>query len=76
LSAADIPRFGALGVIASMQPVHATSDGGWVGDRLGPARVEEGAYVWRKLLASGAALAVGTDVPVEDVDPIANYYAR
>ena len=58
-----------------MQPVHATSDGGWVGDRIGPARVEEGAYVWRKLLASGAALAVGTDVPVEDIDPIANYYA-
>jgi len=75
LSAADIPRFARLGVIASMQPVHATSDGGWVGDRLGPARIEEGAYVWRKLLASGAALAVGTDVPVEDLDPIANYYA-
>jgi len=75
LSAADIPRFARLGVIASMQPIHATSDGGWVGDRIGPARIEEGAYVWRKLLASGAALAVGTDVPVEDLDPIANYYA-
>ncbi|HEV8394555.1 MAG TPA: amidohydrolase [Vicinamibacterales bacterium] len=75
LNAADIPRFGAIGVIASMQPVHATSDGSWVGERIGPARLEEGAYVWRKLLASGAALAVGTDVPVEDVDPIANYYA-
>ena len=75
LNGADIPRFAALGVIASMQPVHATSDGSWVGDRLGPARLEEGAYVWRKLLASGAALAAGTDVPVEDVDPIANYYA-
>ena len=75
LNGADIPRFAALGVIASMQPVHATSDGSWVGDRLGPARLDEGAYVWRKLLASGAALAAGTDVPVEDVDPIANYYA-
>ena len=75
LNGADIPRFAALGVIASMQPVHATSDGSWVGDRLGPARLEEGAYVWRKLLASGAALAAGTDVPVEDLDPIANYYA-
>ena len=75
LNAADIPRFGALGVIASMQPVHATSDGPWVGERLGPGRIEEGAYVWRKLLASGASLAFGTDVPVEDVDPIANYYA-
>ena len=75
LNGADIPRFAALGVIASMQPVHATSDGSWVGDRLGPARLDEGAYVWRKLLASGAALAAGTDVPVEDVDPIASYYA-
>jgi hypothetical protein len=75
LSATDIPRFAALGVIASMQPIHATSDGTWVPDRIGPARVEEGAYVWRKLLASGAALAVGTDVPVEDVDPLANFYA-
>ena len=75
LNGADIPRFAALGVIASMQPVHATSDGSWVGDRLGPARLEEGAYVWWKLLASGASLAAGTDVPVEDVDPIANYYA-
>ena len=75
LSATDIPRFAALGVIASMQPIHATSDGTWVPDRIGPARVEEGAYVWRKLLASGAALAAGTDVPVEDVDPLANFYA-
>jgi predicted amidohydrolase YtcJ len=75
LHAADIPRFAALDVIASMQPVHATSDGGWVGDRLGTARVDEGAYVWRKLLASGAALAAGTDVPVEDIDPIANFHA-
>ena len=75
LNAADIPRFAALGVIASMQPVHATSDGGWVGDRIGPIRVEEGSYVWRKLLAGGAALAAGTDVPVEDIDPIANFHA-
>jgi predicted amidohydrolase YtcJ len=75
LSTADIPRVGALGVIASMQPVHATSDGPWIVERIGAARAEAGAYAWRALLASGAALAAGTDVPVEDIDPIANYYA-
>ncbi len=75
LSAADIPRFGRLGVIASMQPIHCTSDAPYVVDRLGAARAAEGAYVWRKLLDSGATIASGTDAPVEDVDPIANYYA-
>jgi predicted amidohydrolase YtcJ len=75
LSAADIPRFGQLGVIASMQAVHATSDGAWVADRLGAARTAEGAYVWRKLMTSGAVVTNGTDAPVENVDPIPNYYA-
>ena len=75
LSAADIPRFGQLGVIASMQSIHCTSDAPYVIARLGAARAEEGAYVWRKLLASGAVIANGTDAPVEDVDPIPNYYA-
>ena len=75
LSAADIPRFGQLGVIASMQMVHATSDAVFVPDRLGAARSEEGAYAWQKLMKSGAAIAAGTDAPVEDVDPILNYYA-
>ena len=71
----DIPRFASLGVIASMQNVHCTSDGPWVPDRLGDKRSEEGAYVWRKLLDSGAVVMNGTDVPVEDVDPIANFYS-
>jgi predicted amidohydrolase YtcJ len=47
----------------------------FVPDRLGAARSEEGAYVWQKLMTSGAAIAAGTDAPVEDVDPILNYYA-
>jgi predicted amidohydrolase YtcJ len=72
---ADIPRFEKLGVIASMQAVHATSDGPMVIPRLGPKRAEEGAYVWQSLLKSGAHVTNGTDAPVEDVDPIANYYA-
>lgn len=75
LHPADIPRFGELGVIAAMQGVHATSDGLWVPDRLGDRRSEEGAYVWKKLMESGAVVMNGTDAPVEDVDPIASYYA-
>jgi len=75
LSPADIPRFGRLGVIASMQAVHCTSDGPWVLKRLGEKRAEEGAYVWRKLMAAGAVICNGTDVPVEPVDPIPGFYA-
>jgi predicted amidohydrolase YtcJ len=75
ISAADIPRFGRLGVIASMQGIHATSDGPWLVARVGPQRAEEGAYVWQKLLKSGAIIANGTDAPVEDIDPIASFYA-
>jgi predicted amidohydrolase YtcJ len=75
LSAADIPRFGKLGVVASMQGVHCTSDAPYVLARLGPQRAEEGAYVWQKLMKSGAVVSNGTDAPVEDVSPIASYYA-
>ena len=75
ISAQDIPRFGRLGVIASMQGIHCTSDAPYVLERLGAQRAQEGAYVWQKLLKSGAIIANGTDAPVEDVDPIASYYA-
>ena len=75
LAAADIPRFAALGVIAAMQGIHCTSDAPYVLERLGRARAGEGAYVWRKLLDSGATIANGTDAPVEDVSPLASYYA-
>ena len=75
LSAADIPRFGKLSVIASMQGVHCTSDAPYVLARLGPKRAEEGAYVWQKLMKTGAVVSNGTDAPVEDVDPIAGYYS-
>ena len=71
----DIPRFGELGVIASMEGVHATSDGPWVEAKLGEQRAREGAYVWQDLMKSGAVVTNGTDAPVEDVDPIASYYA-
>jgi predicted amidohydrolase YtcJ len=71
----DVPRFARLGVIASMQGVHCTSDGPWVPKRLGDQRSREGAYVWQKLLQSGALIANGTDAPVEDVSPIASFHA-
>jgi predicted amidohydrolase YtcJ len=75
INAADIPRFGQLGVIAAMQGNHATSDAPYVPARLGARRAEEGAYVWQKLMKSGAIIANGTDVPVERIDPMANFYA-
>jgi predicted amidohydrolase YtcJ len=51
------------------------SDIPWAVDRLGPERIEEGAYVWQKLLRAGAVLSNGTDAPVEPLDPLANFYA-
>ena len=75
LSPGDIPRFAALGVIPAMQGVHCTSDAPYVLARLGPKRAEEGAYVWQKLMKTGAVISNGTDAPVEDVNPIESYYS-
>jgi predicted amidohydrolase YtcJ len=66
---ADVPRFHALGVIASMQPQHATSDGPWAPARLGPERLA-GAYAWRRFLEAGVPVAGGSDFPVEEVEPV------
>jgi predicted amidohydrolase YtcJ len=71
----DIPRFGRLGVLAAVQGIHCTSDRPWAPRRLGLARVEEGGYVWRKLLDTGARLLNGTDAPVERLSPIENFHA-
>jgi predicted amidohydrolase YtcJ len=75
LDRAEIPRFARLGVIASVQATHATSDMPWVPARIGAERTTEGAYVWRKLLASGARLANGSDFPVEEPNPLHGIYA-
>jgi predicted amidohydrolase YtcJ len=75
LDAADIPRFKALNVIASMQATHATSDMPWVPVRIGAARTAEGAYVWQKILKTGAVLANGSDFPVEEPNPMPGLYA-
>lgn len=74
LRLADIERLGRLGVIASMQPTHATSDMGWAGDRLGERRLA-GAYAWQKVRAAGGRLALGSDFPVESADPRLGLYA-
>jgi len=74
LTAQDIPRFSQLDIIAAMQPTHATSDMYWVEDRLGPERVPY-AYAWRALLDNGARLALGSDFPVETVNPMLGIYA-
>jgi len=71
----DIPRFRELGVIAAMQGVHCTSDAPWVFRRLGPERAESGAYLWRTFIDAGITVTNGTDVPVEDIDPIASFYS-
>ncbi len=71
----DIPRFAELGVIASMQAIHMASDRPWAIDRLGKKRIEDGAYVWQKLLESGAKVINGTDAPVEPISAIASFYA-
>ena len=70
----DIPRFADLGVIASMQPTHATSDMNMAEDRIGPERIK-GGYAWRQLLDSGAVLASGSDFPVELANPWHGMYA-
>lgn len=74
LNPSDIPRFGQMGVIASMQGIHECSDAPYVIPRLGEQRAREGAYVWRKLWQSGAVVTNGTDVPVEDINPINSFH--
>jgi predicted amidohydrolase YtcJ len=70
----DFPRLAKSGIIASMQPTHATSDMYWAEDRVGPERIK-GAYAWRTVLDSGARLALGSDFPVEAVNPFFGIYA-
>jgi predicted amidohydrolase YtcJ len=70
----DFPRLAQHGIIASMQPTHATSDMPWAEARVGPERIK-GAYAWRTVLNSGARLALGSDFPVEFVNPFFGLYS-
>ncbi len=74
LSEQDLPRLSQLHVIASMQPTHATSDMPWAEERVGPHRIV-GAYAWRQMRDHGTRLALGSDFPVESVDPRLGLYA-
>jgi predicted amidohydrolase YtcJ len=74
LAPEDIARFAELGVIASMQPIHCTSDMRWAEDRLGPERAK-GAYAWRSVLDSGAHVAFGSDWPNDKLNPILGLHA-
>ncbi|KAI5889720.1 uncharacterized protein SCHCODRAFT_02510687 [Schizophyllum commune H4-8] len=74
MAPADMARLGKLGVIASVQPTHAISDMWYAQDRLGPERVKR-LYAFRSLVDNGARLALGTDAPVEDINPMITFYA-
>jgi hypothetical protein len=74
LSDDDIPRFAAIGVIASMQPTHCITDKRFAEKRIGKRRCR-GAYAWRRLLDAGAAIAFGSDYPVEPLNPLEGLYA-
>lgn len=71
----DVPRFGAMGVIAAVQAIHGSSDGPWIPSRLGDERAQITSQPWRELFNTGALITNGTDVPVEPIDAIASYYA-
>ena len=70
----DVGRFARLGIVASMQPTHATSDAPWAEKRLGPKRIAW-AYAWRKFLRAGVRFAAGSDFPVESERPLLGIYA-
>jgi len=70
----DIPRFREFGVIAAMQPTHATSDLNMAEDRVGPDRIK-GGYAWRTFLDQGTPLAFGSDFAVEKPDPLLGFFA-
>jgi len=70
----DIRRFARLGIVTSMEATHATSDGSWAGERLGPERVKW-SYAWRQFLDAKVRFANGSDFPVESPDPLLGLYA-
>ncbi len=74
VSAADVPKFGRYRVVPSVQPTHATSDMPWAGERLGPARLRA-AYAYQALLRQYGQVALGSDFPVEDINPLYGFHA-
>lgn len=74
ISPRDFPRFAELSLIASVQPTHATSDMYWAQDRVGPVRIR-GAYAWRRMRELSIPLALGSDFPVEKINPMLGLHA-
>ena len=74
LNPEDFEKFRAYTIIPSVQPTHATSDMPWAHERLGEERMKN-AYAYRKLLAMNGIIALGTDFPIEDIDPLKTFYA-
>jgi len=70
----DVPRFRSLGVIASMQGIHTVSDAPWIPGKLGEERGRRQSYLFRTLWDNGVVVTNGTDVPVEDADPLASFH--
>lgn len=71
---ADLAIFGTHNIIPSVQPTHATSDMYWAGDRLGEERVQT-AYTYKELLETAGLLAIGSDFPVEDINPLYGFHS-
>ena len=71
----DMNRFASLGVIASMQPLHLSADMHWFESRVGLERSQQGAFLWRSLIDSGAIIAGGSDSPVVDINPLWGIYS-
>lgn len=70
----DFEKFSAYTIIPSIQPTHATSDMGWAGERLGEERLKN-SYAWEKLRQQLGMVPLGTDFPIEDIDPLATFYS-
>jgi predicted amidohydrolase YtcJ len=74
VSAKDITKFGQYHIVPSVQPTHATSDMYWAGERLGAARLKT-AYIYQALLKQYGQVALGSDFPVEDINPLYGFHA-
>ena len=74
ITPADMPKFGQFGIVPSVQPTHATSDMYWAGERLGAQRVKT-AYAYAELLKQYGQLALGSDFPVEDINPLFGFHS-
>ena len=74
ITPADMPKFGQFGIVPSVQPTHATSDMYWAGERLGAARLKT-AYAYAELLKQYGQVALGSDFPVEDINPLFGFHA-